>query len=370
VATLRAVLSDAEGNPVAGQPITFKVGSQTVSASTGADGVALASLVVAQAVGTTQVQLSFAGTDNYEPASGTKLFTVLNTPPKLTDAPTVTAGQGGATTLAAGFSDPDISQDHQASIDWGDGTSQPVTVTENEGEGYYGLSVPHTYAYDGTYTATITMTDSAGGTANTSAVFTVRSIPPTATLQRFGFHAQPTKLVLTFNEPIDASSASNLANYRLVPSGPRGKVAARAKPIRLSAALYDEATHTVTLLPRTRLPLRNNYRLIVSGLPVGGVQDRAGVMLDGNRDGTPGDSMNVHFNRKLLAGRAADWPIGGTKRIAVHPVKPDKAHAAKAVVPHALAVGAHLAKKLARDHSCQYIQGRNHWCRFNECIEN
>jgi hypothetical protein len=342
VTTLRAVLTDAGGNPVSGQAITLKVGSQSVPATTGPDGVALASLVLAQAVGTYDVQFAFAGTDNYEPASGSAPFAILNTPPKLTKGPAVTAGQRGAMTLVAGCTHPDPGQTVQAAIEWGDGTSQPVSVIQEGGKDYYGVSAPHTYAYDGIYTATITMTDSAGGTAEAKTQVTVASMPPTATLARFGFHGQPTELVLKFNEPLEASSASNLANYRLVPCGPRGKVAARARSIPLVAALYDEATRSVTLLCKTRLPLRNSYRLIVNGQAqtTGGVRDRASVLLDGNRDGRPGDSLDIRFNGKLLAGRARDWPIGRTTPTTTKTTT----HATTAVARHAAAVDVLLAE--------------------------
>jgi hypothetical protein len=344
VTTLRAVLTDTEGNSVAGQAITLKIGNQSVPATTGPDGVALVGLVLNQPVGAYDVQYAFAGTENYDPSSGSTPFVILNTAPKVTEAAAATTGQHGVMALTAGFAHADPGQTVQAWIDWGDGTKQPVSATQEGGAGYYAVSASHAYAADGIYTAMITMADGAGGTAGTQAQLAVQSIPPTATLERFGVHAEPTKLVLRFNEPLDAASASNVANYRLVRTGPHGKVLAESRPIRLAAAVYDEMTRTVTLLPRLRLPLRNNYRLIVNGgTSAGGVRDRASVLLDGNHDGKAGDPMNVHFDGRILAGSAATWPIGWRTLKITPPASRTTTHAAAAVAPQAAAVDALLA---------------------------
>jgi hypothetical protein len=131
----------------------------------------------------------------------------------------------------------------------------------------------------------------------------------------------------------------------LVPTGPHGKVLAGARPIRLAATLYDEATHTVTLLPRKRLPLRNDYRLIGGvGSTAPGIRDLANVLLDGNHDGKAGDPMNVHFDGKILAGRASKWPFGW-RTVKIHwPLVPTTTHSAMAVEPQAAAVDASLAR--------------------------
>ena len=60
--------------------------------------------------------------------------------------------------------------------------------------------------------------------------------PPTVTnLQRFGVHLEPTTIVLTFSEPMDANRAGTLANYTLVATSH-----GRDRVIRLLVANYDD----------------------------------------------------------------------------------------------------------------------------------
>jgi hypothetical protein len=98
-------------------------------------------------------------------------------------------------------------------------------------------------------------------------------------VQRFGFHLQPTVLRIAFSSPMDATRAQNPANYLIV--GPGGN----AIPV-LSAA-YDPATQSVTLLPSRRLDLHFRYVLMVVGSGPNGLTDAAGVPLAGAR-GVPG----------------------------------------------------------------------------------
>ncbi|MBI5479361.1 MAG: Ig-like domain repeat protein, partial [Deltaproteobacteria bacterium] len=65
---VRAQLVDDEGDPVAGRTLAFTYGTTTVTATTGADGTAVA-LLAAPAAGSTPLTVSFAGDAYYEPAS-------------------------------------------------------------------------------------------------------------------------------------------------------------------------------------------------------------------------------------------------------------------------------------------------------------
>ena len=74
--------------------------------------------------------------------------------------------------LAALFADADPAgqvSDYQATISWGDGTTSPVKVIKNPlGQGFV-LAGEHSYARNGTYTVTLTVTDQ-GGSQLTKAV--------------------------------------------------------------------------------------------------------------------------------------------------------------------------------------------------------
>jgi hypothetical protein len=95
------------------------------------------------------------------------------------------------------------------------------------------------------------------------------------------------------DEALDPARATELAKYRL--TGPCGGV------IRIRSAVYDPAARTVILLPARLLPLRQVYRLVVSGTSTGSLTDLAGNALDGDRDGRPGGKFIGRIDRASLA---------------------------------------------------------------------
>lgn len=146
-------------------------------------------------------------------------------------------------------------------------------------------------------------------TPSTSAPFveTVGAAPATdgprvTSLLRYGFHAQPTLLVITFDGPLAPATAQDAANYRVVgPVGPRGK---GGRVDQVTAALYDAAAHTVTLGLSQRLDLHRRYELTIDGMAPGGVSSPDGVLLDGAGTGRPGSNFATIFGREILAGPA------------------------------------------------------------------
>lgn len=112
-------------------------------------------------------------------------------------------------------------------------------------------------------------------------------------LKRLGFHSQPTLLVLTFDEALNAASASRVGNYRLRAAGRDGRFGtADDVVIPLLRARYADANGaTVTIRTRRPLPLRHAYRLTIRD----GVTDHAGntIALGGRTLG---------FNRSALVG--------------------------------------------------------------------
>jgi hypothetical protein len=114
--------------------------------------------------------------------------------------------------------------------------------------------------------------------------------PAVVLLQRFGLHAQPTLLVLTFNRPMDAATAQDLRNYVLFQVGPLGFAGPHPQPIPITAAVYDPVTQSVILAPRSPLALGGYYLLTVSGAGPHPVRDVTGAALTGTgTGGQPGD---------------------------------------------------------------------------------
>jgi len=127
--------------------------------------------------------------------------------------------------------------------------------------------------------------------------------PPTVThLRRYGFHAQPTILVLSFSGPLDPARAEDVANYTLVgPVGGRGR---GGHPIAIASAIYDPSARTVTLLPIRGMNVHYRYGLTIHGTGPLGVAGATGSLLDGAGTGRPGSDYTASFGRESLAGPA------------------------------------------------------------------
>jgi hypothetical protein len=79
--TLSAAIRDGSTNaPVAGRPVTFTIGTQSVNATTDALGLATTNLLLAnsQGVGSYTVTAAFAGDCTFKPSSGSKPFTITS----------------------------------------------------------------------------------------------------------------------------------------------------------------------------------------------------------------------------------------------------------------------------------------------------
>ena len=66
---------------------------------------------------------------------------------------------------------------------------------------------------------------------------------------------------------------------------------------------YNVATRSVTLLPRKKLAAAVKYSLTVNGTSASGIEDSAGNLLDGNRDGRVSGNYAVIFKLTRPKGR-------------------------------------------------------------------
>jgi hypothetical protein len=151
----------------------------------------------------------------------------------------------------------------------------------------------------GSGTVGVTVTTPRGTSAVSSAsmfTFTGAAAPTVVSLARFGFHMQPTSLVLTFSAALDPTRAQNVNNYQLMDSA--GNV------IPVSSAVYNASALTVTLFPTQLLSLQQAYQLTVIGMPPNGLTSASGVPIDGAGNGTPGTNFVETFSGEILAGPA------------------------------------------------------------------
>ena len=122
-------------------------------------------------------------------------------------------------------------------------------------------------------------------------------------LERFGFHHQPTALVLTFDRPLDPARAELTSNYRLVALFHGGRLRV---PVAIASAVYDPVQNTVTLTPKPHgrpfLPLHREYELTVVGTGGSGITAADGTPLAGRGNGVPGTDAVRRFRFEILAG--------------------------------------------------------------------
>src|SRR5262249_31658982 len=130
--------------------------------------------------------------------------------------------------------------------------------------------------------------------------------PAVVALARFGFHAQPTVLVLIFSQALNPARAHNVAEYHLVTvvKGRHGQLHT-GKAIAIARAVYNPKNLTVSLVTAKRLKVNGLYQLTVNGTPPSGLTDPFGQFLDGKANGQSGTNYVKVFDVSILQGPAA-----------------------------------------------------------------
>ncbi len=146
---------------------------------------------------------------------------------------------------------------------------------------------------------------SGSGTVSTSGASLVISTagPQVTSMKRYGFHLQPTYVLLSFNGPLDPTSAQNPENYQIL--GPNGH------QIAVASAIYDPATDTVTLVPAERLNIHQSFLLTVNGAAPSGLMNPSKVAMEGAGPGQIGSNYVTTIRRRNLVGRARKLPTLG-----------------------------------------------------------
>jgi hypothetical protein len=108
--------------------------------------------------------------------------------------------------------------------------------------------------------------------------------PTIDAVKRYGIHMQPTVVVVTFNDPLDAKSAVNPGSYKITdPSG---------RAVGIKSAVFDAKTNSVTLRTAERINLHHTYRFTVIGTGQSGVRNTEGALLDGANTGHARSNYN------------------------------------------------------------------------------
>jgi PKD repeat protein len=124
-----------------------------------------------------------------------------HTPPVLAPVADQTLNEGGTLPVSASFTDQDVGQVHTAQIDWGDGSPAATFTLAHEERSFAGT---HLYAEEGTYHASVTVTDEDGSDTKTFLV----AVTDPAVVARGGYTiaakeavAFTTQTVATFTDP-------------------------------------------------------------------------------------------------------------------------------------------------------------------------
>ncbi len=103
---VEAVLKDTDSKAgLADKPVTFSLGKQSVTATTGKDGAAKATLRLDPPTGASSLKATFAGEAGLAPATASKEFTILKRPTRLEYTGPTSGTRGATITLSAQLTD-------------------------------------------------------------------------------------------------------------------------------------------------------------------------------------------------------------------------------------------------------------------------
>ena len=176
------------GSPVVGTMVAFSVVAGPNAGVTGTgitDVNGQATFTYTSATpGTDLIRASFTDSAGHTQTSDTvsKTWTQVERDPQISaSASTIAATEGSDFSgTVATFTDPDSSaaaSEYSATIDWGDGTVTAGTI--GGGGGSFTVSGDHTYADEGSYSATVTITD-ADNASNTATAASSASVADAA----------------------------------------------------------------------------------------------------------------------------------------------------------------------------------------------
>jgi uncharacterized protein (TIGR03118 family) len=169
----------------------------------------------------------------------------------------------------------DTAADFTATLTWGDGQTSGATL-QSEGNGTFEVLGSHTYANTGSYTIGIILSDNHGNTVgdHTTATVVAPAAPPplavTGVQPLLNRRGLVSRLVVTFNEPVDADQVGQLSLYSLSTAGKRGSPAARGlAALRLRSAVYDAVDDSIVLTPSKPIALKARLQLRFAGQSIG-----------------------------------------------------------------------------------------------------
>ena len=168
--------TDAGADDTHSGTIDWGDSSNEAAVITEADGTGTASATHTYAnEGTFTITLTVTDDDGAS-HTDTKVVTISNSAPVVDAGGDMTMNESENVAVSGTFTDAGAGDTHTASIDWGDGTVDPVAAS---GGVVTGL---HPYADNGTYTVTVTVTDNSNVSGTDTKVVTINNVDPSVDL--------------------------------------------------------------------------------------------------------------------------------------------------------------------------------------------
>jgi hypothetical protein len=154
-------------------------------------------------------------------------------------APLAPVQLGTAISTSASFTDPGVLDTHTAVWSWGDNTTSVGTVTEANGSG--SVAGSHTYAADGVYKVTLTVTDKDGGVGTAVLQYVVIYNPSAGFVTGGGWITSPAGAYLANPSLTGRANFGFNAKYQSGSTVPTGNTEFQFQPANLNfhATSYD-----------------------------------------------------------------------------------------------------------------------------------
>lgn len=240
--TISAAVTDASGNPLASVPVTFATTAGTFSSAV----VNTDSAGIARTTLTTNAQASVTATSGASTSAALTISTIARPTASISLASGSTPSVGGITTFSIVVTPATGGAPIQnVNVNYGDGSSDDLGSVSGT------LTVQHVYQDDGSFTPTVTVTDTSGSqpvTASTVIVVQPLLVSITAAQdsgdpQTFTFTANVTpasatiaSYAWTFGDGSSATTSSATTSHRYTSSGNKTvRVTARTTTNRTAA---------------------------------------------------------------------------------------------------------------------------------------
>jgi Bacterial Ig-like domain (group 3) len=312
-----ATVAPAGGRGTPTGTVTFTIDGQAEppSALSVVDGVDEASFSTASlAVGAHTIDATYSGDDRFASSTATPPLTETIDAPALQPTLTLLSTDANPSNGAIGVFTVTVEPTTGSGVPTGtvtltiNGVSEmPLSLAEVNGKDQAGLAIPTmpsgTYTITAVYSGDTVFAPSHSSplievvhstlTTTTSTTAYSTDGPRILSVRRYGYHMMPTTVVLAFDEALDAMTAEDVDDYRII--GPGGRT------IAIKRAVYDPATLTVTLHPSQRISVHHRYKLIIDGTGPHGLTNTSGQLLDGTDSGTPdSDARTTLTGRNLV----------------------------------------------------------------------